>query len=288
MLMRKVSSLTFVISPVKRVYINLAGCNFDCRACFAVAKDWVGRDFTTEELLNFFIKACKLMWKGIADEVVLTGGEPTISSHYLLDLLKGLKELGIGKIELSTNGYLLGEDCVTKLKAGGIDLVKLDLKAYTEGVHRWYTGRGNGNVLRAIRLLHKLGLNFLIRTIFIPNIVDIDEVERIAAFLSEVNENIPYRIYQFAPGKTGISRKPEREEILRAFDVAKQYLRNVEALTDVNSYRSDWTSVEICADELLPLYHEIAKSSAEFIESWKYRYKVFGMNQVLEEEQGLI
>lgn len=285
---RKVSSLTFVISPVKRTYINLAGCNFNCRSCFAVAKDWVGRDFTTEELINFFIKACKLMWKGIADEVVLTGGEPTISPHYLLDLLSRLKELGVGKIELSTNGYLLEEDYLAKLKTGGIDLVKLDLKAYSKGVHRWYTGRGNGNIFRAIRLLRKSGLNFLIRTIFIPNIVDIDEVDRIAAFLSEVDENIPYRIYQFAPGDTGISRKPESEEMARVLDVAKRRLRNVEALIDVNSYRSDWTSVEICADELLPIYHEIAESSAKFIESWKQRYKVFGMNQVLEQAARLI
>jgi len=52
----------------------------------------VGRDFTPEELLNFFIKASRLMWKGVADEVVLTGGEPTISFYYVLDLLRGLKE----------------------------------------------------------------------------------------------------------------------------------------------------------------------------------------------------
>jgi len=154
--------------------------NFDCRACFAVAKEQVGRDFTPEELLNFFIKASRLMWKGVADEVVLTGGEPTISFYYVLDLLRGLKEFGIGKIELS---------------------------------------------------------------IFIPNIVDTDEVERIATFLSEVNESIPYHIC-FAPGKAGVSRRPEKEEMMRA--------------------------------------HEIAKSSAEFIKSWKYRYRVFGMNQVLE------
>jgi pyruvate formate lyase activating enzyme len=284
MLKRKISSLTFIVSPVKRTYINLAGCNFDCKACFAVAKDRVGRDFTPKELLNFFIKTCELMWKGIADEVVLTGGEPTISPRYLLDLIRELKEIGVGKIELSTNGYLLEEDYLTKLKAGGIDLVKLDLKAYSEGVHRWYTGRGNDNILRAVRLLHKSGLNFLVRTIFIPNIVDIDEVERIAAFLSEVDENIPYRIYQFAPGEAGISTKPERGDMARALDVAKRNLRNAEALIDVNSYRSDWTSVEICADELLPVYYEIAKGSAEFMPSWKYRYKVFGMNQVLRRE----
>lgn len=279
---RKVSSLTLVVSPVHRAYLNLAGCNFDCRACFAVAKGMVGQEFSVEELLDFFVKVCKFMWGGIASEVALTGGEPTLSFDYLLTLLRELKKLDVGRVELSTNGYLLGQnDRVMRLKAEGIDLVKIDLKAHTDSIHRWYTGQSNSNVLKAIGLLHEFNLNFRVRTIFIPGIVDFDEIEKIASFIGSISTNIPYRIYQFAPRRTTISRVPTRDEMLRALDIAKRYLNNVETLLDIISYRHDWVSVEICTDSLVETFQEIAEESARAVEGWGHRYKVISMSQVL-------
>jgi len=53
-------------------------------------------------------------------------------------------------------------DVVKKLKALNISYTKLDLKAYSEDVHRWYTGKSNERVLRAVKLLHEHGLNFYV------------------------------------------------------------------------------------------------------------------------------
>jgi len=284
---RRVSSLTLVVSPVRRAYINLAGCNFDCRACFAVAKGAVGQKFSVEELLDFFVKVCKRIFGGIANEVAITGGEPTLDFDYMLALLRELKKLGASRVELSTNGYLLGQnDRLMQLKDEGIDLIKIDLKAHTDSIHRWYTGQSNSNVLKAIKLLRELNLNFRVRTIFIPGIVDLSEIEKIACFLGGINSDIPYRIYQFAPRRTKISRVPTRDEMLKALDIAKRYLNNVEVLLDIISYRHDWVSVEICADSLVETFQEIAEESARAVEGWGDKYRVISMSQVLAGEAG--
>ena len=278
---RRVSSLTLVFRPVRRAYVNLAGCNFNCRACFAVAKDYVGRDFSVDEFLDFFIKACNYICGEIADEVVLTGGEPTINPDYLSALLEGLSGLDVTRIELSTNGHLLDEDYIRRLKGEGVSLVKVDLKAYSDSIYRWYTGESNVNMLRAIRLLRDLGSNFLVRTAFIPNIVDLSEIESIAGFLSSIDRKIPYRIFQFAPHGSDISRSPARGEMLEAFNTAKQHLDNVDVLLDVESYRSDWSSIEICADELLRTYQEVARRSTQVVKDWERRYGIIRMSEVL-------
>lgn len=175
---RKVPFLTCEVSPRRKVKINLSGCNFDCKGCFAIAKQETGRTFSVEGLLNLFIKSCRLIYGGLVDDVQMTGGEPTKDPDYLLYLIRGLRYLGVSKIGVSTNGHMLDKDLVDELNSLSVDYIKLDLKAYTDEIHKWYTGKSNINVLRAVRLLHDYGLNFYVRTIFIPNIVDIPEIEK--------------------------------------------------------------------------------------------------------------
>jgi len=227
---KKVPFLTCEVSPRRKVKINLSGCNFNCKGCFAIAKRETGRTLSVEELLNLLVKSCRLIYGDLVKDVQMTGGEPTKDADYLLSLIGGLRGLGVSKIGISTNGHMLDKDLVGALKSLSVDYIKLDLKAYTDEIHKWYTGESNINVLRAIRLLHDYGLNFYIRTIFIPNIVDVPEVEKIAKFLSCVDKNILYRLYQFAPEQLDvkISRSPSEEEMLKAFDVARKYLNNVE------------------------------------------------------------
>ncbi|MEM1545930.1 MAG: hypothetical protein QXY40_03095 [Candidatus Methanomethylicia archaeon] len=59
---RKIPSIEAIVSPVRRIYINLAGCNFNCRSCFAIAKYDVGREFTVSNLVEFILKICSYIW----------------------------------------------------------------------------------------------------------------------------------------------------------------------------------------------------------------------------------
>ena len=287
---RKVPFLTCEESPRRKVKINLSGCDFDCKGCFAIAKQETGRTFSVEGLLNLFIKSCRLIYGGLVDDAQMTGGEPTKDPDYLLYLIRGLRDLGVSKIGISTNGHMLDRNLVEVLKALSVDYIKLDLKAYTDEIHKWYTGESNINVLKAVELLHEYGLSFYVRTIFIPNIVDVPEVERIAKFLSGVDKNILYRLYQFAPEQLDVkfSRSPTEEEMLKAFDVAKRYLNNVEFFiypktSRTSAYKTaydpNYKIVEVRADELLEKFEKIDKISKQVDKNWNIQYLT--MNQVL-------
>jgi pyruvate formate lyase activating enzyme len=282
---RKVPFLTFGLNPYKKVKVNLSGCNFDCKGCFALAKQEVGEAFSVEELVDLLIKSCQLICGKIVDDVQLTGGEPTLNVDYLLCLIRQLRELQDNKIGISTNGYLLDKDLVKELSFLHVDNIKLDLKAYTDEVHRWYTGKSNANVLGAVELLSKYGFNFYVRTILIPEIVDLDEIERIAKFLSQVDRSIPYRIYQFAPEHTKdkvLERSPSKEQTLRASNIAKGYLDNVEGYTTDTVYEPDSKYIEVRADKLLGDFSRIDEISKSIIKTWDMQY--FTMNQILNSQ----
>ncbi|MCP8317311.1 MAG: radical SAM protein [archaeon] len=286
---KKVPFLTCETSPRRKVKINLSGCNFNCKGCFAIAKRDIGRTLSVEGLLDLLIKSCRLIYGGLVEDVQMTGGEPTKDPDYLLSLIQGLRKLGVNKIGVSTNGYMLDKDLVEKLKSLSVDYIKLDLKAYTDEIHKLYTGKSNINVLRAVRLLHDYGLNFYVRTIFTPNIIDVSEIEKIAKFLSSIDKNILYRLFQFAPEQLDVklSRKPTEEEMLRAFDVARKYLNNVEFFVypenKISGYKTaydpNYKIVEVRADELLENFKKIDEIAMSADRNWNIQYLT--MNQVL-------
>lgn len=279
---RKVPFLTFEVSPKRKVKINLSGCNFNCKGCFAIAKQEVGRTLSVEELINLLIKSCQLIYGEMVNDVQMTGGEPTMNIDYLLSLIKRLREIKVSRIGISTNGYLLDKDVVKELGSLDVNYIKLDLKAYTEKIHRWYTGENNANVLKAANLLNKYGLNFYVRTIFIPKVIDSSEIEKIAKFLSQINRNIPYKIYQFSPEQANSStlrKRPTEEDMSKAFDIAEKYLDNVEFNTTATAYEPNYKYMEIRADELLQDFERIDRISKSIIKDWNIQY--FTMNQIL-------
>lgn len=281
-LYRKIPFLTFVITPLRKLKINLAGCNFNCKGCFAVAKEEVGRDLSVDQLITLIKKSCAFFYGDMVRDVQITGGEPTIDKDYLISLIKGLKKLKVEKIGISTNGYLLDKTLIMELKALNVDHVKLDIKAYTKQIHFGYTGKDNISVLRAVKLLRKYNLSFYLRTIFTPQLMGFEEIEKIAKFISQVDKNIPYKIYQFAPEQLGggVSRPPTDEEMRKAYSVAKRYLKNVEYYTTETAYKpAPYKCIEIRADELLERFKKIDKISKSVIKDWDMEY--FTTNQIL-------
>jgi pyruvate-formate lyase-activating enzyme len=286
-LSKKVPFLTCEVTPRQKVKINLSGCNFSCRGCFAIAKKECGREFTVEGLLGLLVESCRRVYGHLVDDVQMTGGEPLTDPEYLFALVRGLKALGVSKIGISTNGYMLTEDVVERLKDLNVSYIKLDLKAYSEDVHRWYTGKSNERVLRAVKLLHEHGLNFYVRTIVIPNVVDASEVEKVAKFLSSVDVNIPYRLYEFAPGfiDEKFSRRPTEEEMIEAYNAARKHLKNVEFFIYKspkygNIYDPNYKVVEVRADELLETFMKVDRLAKMADSGWSVQF--YTMNQILE------
>jgi hypothetical protein len=116
-----------------------------------------------------------------------------------------------------------------------------------------------------------------------PDIVDIDEIEKIAEFVSQIDKNVCYRIQQFSPiHGQNLTRRPTFEEMLTAYNIARKYLDNVIVSTYLPT-RTEYNYVEIRADELIDLFAEIDKKSKSVIDSWDVKY--FTMNQILKEQK---
>ncbi|MFZ6017036.1 MAG: radical SAM protein [Nitrospirota bacterium] len=288
---RKIPQVTFAEHPDqgRKCWISLSGCNFDCKACISTAKQGIGKELSVDELVELILIACKFIWGNgkIVNRVVLTGGEPILNKDYLLSLINRLKENGIVNFELSTNCYLLDENLLNDLCLLNVDILfKPDLKAYDDDIHKQYTGKSNANILKAIELLskytrklHKYGPSFIVRTVLMPGIVDIDQIEKIAKFISEVDKNACYRIQQFSPVHgQNLTRRPTFEEMLAAYNVAKKYLDNVIVSTYLPT-RPEYNYVEVRADELTDLFAEINQKSKSVIASWDV--KSYTMNQIL-------
>ncbi len=90
-------------------------------------------------------------------------------------------------------------------------------------MHEWYTGYSNiRNAYGKVKLV--------VNTVYIPEIVDEREIEKIARFLSEIDKRkvIDYRINRFnrALSHEKISRNPYPEEIERAYSIVAKYMKN--------------------------------------------------------------
>ncbi len=87
----------------------------------------------------------------------------------------------------------------------------------------------NRPVLKAARYLWENELDFRVETVLMPGIVDVEEIERIASFLAQIDPGIKYKVVKFAPGEARekVTRRPSDEKIERAAESASKYLRNV-------------------------------------------------------------
>ena len=183
-----------------------------------------------EETLEKLNIACTRRYGFIPEEVLITGGEPTITKKYLLSLINGLKKLGSKNIVLCTNGYEIGLDGAygKDLARSGLTEVHLDIKTYNKELHQWYTGKSNTPVLKAVKNLIDAKIDLIVQTVYIPQYVEAEEIKKIAAFLAGINPEIRYRIDPFEPmfSYEKIARSPTQEEMKIAYEVASEYLPN--------------------------------------------------------------
>jgi pyruvate formate lyase activating enzyme len=212
-----------------RVWITLSDCNFRCRGCFSFAREPIGEPMRVEQLINLVKKSSSDYYGNTPlEEAVITGGEPTLNRHYLVDLVSQLKEF-VGDVVLDTNGYLLDDAYLDELIAAGLTEVMFDLKAWDEKLHEWYTGYSNKRILANIRNAYGK-IKLVVNTVYIPGIVDEPEIEHIARFLSEIDKRkeIDYRINRYNTNLSHekISRNPYPEEIERAYSIVAKYMKN--------------------------------------------------------------
>jgi pyruvate-formate lyase-activating enzyme len=156
-------------------------------------------------------------------QVVFMGAEPTIDRQ-LPQLAETLHREFRSYNILLTNGFKL-----PSLEA--IDEVVFSLKAYTDSLHRHYTGRSNRKALENFVSLYNSGIKLRAESVLIPEYIDHLEIENIARFIASVDKGIPYRIDAYIPIGANPWRRPNPEEMQKAVSTARKHLLNVSCLT---------------------------------------------------------
>jgi pyruvate formate lyase activating enzyme len=176
------------------------GCNFRCPMCHNA--DLVlhpqDRPDLDGEVLWRFLEARV----GKVTGVVISGGEPTLQPD-LKAFTERVQDLGYA-VKLDTNGYR--PDGLGKLLAGGsVNFVAMDIKA-PPAKYPLLTGLDEidvGRIEASLSLLEDSDVAVEYRTTVVPGLLDADDIEALAQWLSAwCEEGIPYVLQQFRGLKT--------------------------------------------------------------------------------------
>lgn len=221
----------------KIVHLHFWGCNLNCRACLLKKELYdchLGE--TKSNLFNAargspqaperFLELDEVMrtlGKLEIKEVVFMGAEAATDPEMPQLAVALHREFNSYNV-LLTNGFKLAE-----LK--DIDEVVFSIKAYTNELHRHYTGKPNNMALEHFVKYHQSGIKLRAESIFIPEYIDFTEIEKISRFIAQIDKGIPYRIDAYIPIGDNPWRRPTPEEMARATGMARQCLDNVSCLT---------------------------------------------------------
>ena len=104
-----------------------------------------------------------------------------------------------------------------------MDSFWLDIKAYDEKIYKKLCGTHNKTVLNAVKEIYKRNFVLEILTVYIPNLVEQDQFEKVAHLIAEIDRNIPFHILAFFPQyKLKKFRSPNLDEILNTYDIVKK------------------------------------------------------------------
>ena len=136
MLFLPVKLMNFLNDPYGRTFKTLrvsllSTCNLNCFYCTMGSEEDVNFDHRPQKSALFFTSIIEKLHQQLDLETIrLTGGEPLLYRE-LPELIRNLDILGISKISMTTNGYLLQRQASTLAKAG-LQSINVSLDGVTE------------------------------------------------------------------------------------------------------------------------------------------------------------
>lgn len=152
--------------------------------------------------------------------VAFTGGDISCRPEFYGQCARLIKSHTKLWMLLETNGYGLTPPHLDYLKESGIDAFWLDIKAYDAEKHKWLTGCDNDHILQLPREI--IGRDFVLKvlSLFIPGLVENDELANIARLLARVDACIPFTILAFFPEyQMKNFARPTVRQMVAAYDV---------------------------------------------------------------------
>lgn len=153
----------------------LSTCNLGCVYCVAGDEELKknngvsGKEPLTVPALLQLIE--RLHGRLQLDTIRLTGGEPLLYAG-LIEVIGGIRSIGISDIKLTTNGFLL-ERLAAPMKEAGMKSINVSLDAIEEDVFFRMSKRNSvGRIIRGIDAALQAGLNVKINTVVMKGMND--------------------------------------------------------------------------------------------------------------------
>ncbi len=154
--------------------------------------------------------------------VAFTGGDLTCRPDFYAQCAALIKAHTQLWVLIETNGYGLIPQHLDLLQAKGVDAFWLDIKAWEEETHRWLTGCSNRHILELPAQMIQRGFVLEVLSLYIPEVVAGDQLEKIARHLAAVDSGIPFTILAFFPEhRMQDYRAPTTSEMIAAYQSAR-------------------------------------------------------------------
>jgi pyruvate formate lyase activating enzyme len=225
----------------ERGYYNLAlffyGCNFNCLFCQNISHKEleVAEETTADELINSTLNNQRIScW-------CFFGGSPEPQLPFAINasrkILQAMPANRILRICFEWNGcgnpLLVERAAEIALRSGGN--LKFDLKSYDPNLSLALSGVENSSAYRNFERVYDRFCNgrcnlpvLTATTLLVPGYTDAEEVDRIANFIADMDETIPYSLLVFSPHfmMSDLPITPV-QQVQECYKAAKKHLKRV-------------------------------------------------------------
>ena len=233
----------------KIISVGSFGCNFKCGFCqnASISQNMAESQFIpVETLVKLALEYKKEGNIGIA----FTYNEPTVWFEYIYDTINIIKKNEKYKdidVILVSNGYI--NDDAFKLILPGISAVNIDLKAFSADFYR-NVCKGEmeyvkNSIIEASKYCHVEITNLIIEGYN----DDEEEIEALSKWLSSINKDIPLHLSRYFPAYKFKVKSTSPEKMLRAYDIASNYLNYV-YIGNMGDVKSD-TLCPVCKNVII-------------------------------------
>ncbi|MHA2471947.1 MAG: radical SAM protein [Promethearchaeota archaeon] len=163
--------------------------------------------------------------------IAFTGGDIACQAKFYAEVTKKIKlRCESLWVLLESNGYGLTPKNLDLFQKAELDSYWLDIKAYDEEIYKKLCGVSNSTVLQSVKEIIKRNFVLEVLTVYIPEFVDVNQFEKIAQLICEIDETIPFHILAFFPQyKLTTYRSPTLDEILETYKIIKEVgLKNIQ------------------------------------------------------------
>jgi cyclic pyranopterin phosphate synthase len=201
-------------------------CNFNCTYC--TEGDGKIKETTASLSVEDLLQRIAHLHQHLQlDTVRLTGGEPTLY-HQLIEVISGVKNIGIKNISITTNGFLL-EKLAAPMKAAGLQNINVSLDAIDEDVFFAMSKRNNvQRIINGILAAQKAGL----------------QVKMNAVIMKGINESQILPLVDFAFANSITIRFLEVMAMGHLHHQPQQYFYSQEALLQTIASKYSFTKID--------------------------------------------